>query len=215
MALSTIIPDAVEEETIENCKMNRSPPNPGGCESIRVGGKRPLQDQNTFQTKRQKFDKKVITLQADSLDEKMISCKVTTGGINEYGEYMLKSLFSFIEFLNPLGGKATLLSPEVSLTALSTLSIAVCIYPQAQLSRCIFGKMHGWIPRICEQVLLFSEHCSFTYSIYLTHVTNNYMLQASQGTALSFDLFIFLEAVHSVLLVECKPIYLFNFAFED
>ncbi|XP_058191614.1 serine/threonine-protein kinase ATR isoform X3 [Rhododendron vialii] len=171
MALSTIIPDAVEEETIENRKMNRSPPNPGGCESIRVGGKRPLQDQNTFQTKRQKFDKKVITLQADSLDEKMISCKVTTGVINEY--------------------------------ALSMLSIAVCIYTQTQLSRCIFGKMHGWIPWICEQVLLFSEHCSFTYSIHLTHVTNNYMLQASQGTALSFDLFIFMEAVHSVLLVEC------------
>lgn len=215
MALSTIIPDAVEEETWENRTMNRSPPNSGGCESIRVGGKRPIEDQNAFQSKRQKFDQEV-TSQADSLDEKMFSCKVTTGVMNEYGEYMLKSLFSFVEFLNPPGGKANLLSPEVSVTALSMLSIAVCMYPQTQLTCCIFGKIHGWIPWICEQVLLFSEHCSLAYSTYLTHITNNYMLQASRGTALSFDLFIFLEAVHSILLVECKPIYLvFNFAFED
>lgn len=214
MALSTIVPDAVEEDTIGNRTMNRSPQNSGECEMIRVGGKRPLQDQDTFRTKRQKFDQEVLTLQADSLDEKMISCKVTSGVINEYGEFMLKSLSSFVELLNPSGGKANLLSPEVSLTALSMLAIAVCIYPQTQLSRCIFGKIHRWIPWICEQVLLFSEHSSFTHSIYFRHLTSNYMLQASQGTALSIDFFIFLEAVHSILLVECKPIHL-NFAFED
>ncbi|XP_057494820.1 serine/threonine-protein kinase ATR isoform X1 [Actinidia eriantha] len=174
-AMSTIGPDVVEEGTTDDGDMHLSTPNHDGFENLRAGGKRPVQEINTFKTKRQKLEQDVITSNANSEDMKNSTCTFTYETKKEYNEYVQQPLLLFVEFLTP-GGKANSLSPEVALAALSTLSIAFCIYPETKLSRCIFGKMREWIPWICEQ--------------------------AKQGTSLPFDLYIFLEAVHSILLEE-------------
>ncbi|CAL5376955.1 unnamed protein product [Camellia sinensis] len=149
--LSTISLDIVEEASTDDGNMHLSTPNHSGYESLRVGGKRPVQDFNTSKPKRQKLNQEVITSDANSQDANKIASEFNCG-------------------------KANSLSPEVALTALSTLSIVFCIYPRTELSSCIFGKMREWIPWIYEQ--------------------------AKQFSSLPLDLIIFLEAVHSILLVE-------------
>ncbi|KAL6952194.1 non-specific serine,threonine protein kinase [Sarracenia purpurea var. burkii] len=180
IALSTIGFDVVEEEMADDGNMHLSTPNHVAYENLRVGGKRLVEDPNMSKAKRQKQDQEIIMSNANPQDVKKRAHKFTIDTKNEYYEYMHKLLFSFVEFLHPPGGKANSLSPEVALTALSTLGIAFCIYPQKTLSHCILGKMREWIPWICEQ----AEHCH----------------------SLPFDLFIFLEAVHSFLLVESNPL---------
>ncbi|KAL7237094.1 hypothetical protein ACSBR1_020211 [Camellia fascicularis] len=168
IALSTISLDIVEEASTDDGNMHLSTPNHSGYESLRVGGKRPVQDFNTSKPKRQKLNQEVITSDANSQDANKIAI--------EFNCNMHNLLLSFVECLNPPGGKTNSLSPEVALTALSTLSIVFCIYPRTELSSCIFGKMREWIPWIYEQ--------------------------AKQCSSLPLDLIIFLEAVHSILLVE-------------
>ncbi|CAL5378051.1 unnamed protein product [Camellia sinensis] len=151
IVLSTISLDIVEEASTDDGNMHLSTPNHSGYESLRVGGKRPVQDFNTSKPKRQKLNQEVITSDANSQDANKIASEFNCG-------------------------KANSLSPEVALTALSTLSIVFCIYPRTGLSSCIFGKMREWIPWIYEQ--------------------------AKQFSSLPLDLIIFLEAVNSILLVE-------------
>ncbi|KAL7226369.1 hypothetical protein ACSBR1_021471 [Camellia fascicularis] len=172
IALSTISLDIVEEASTDDGNMHLSTPNHSGYESLRVGGKRPVQDFNTSKPKRQKLNQEVNTSDANSQDANKIAI--------EFNCNMHNLLLSFVECLNPPGGKTNSLSPEVALTALSTLSIVFCIYPRTELSSYIFGKMREWIPWIYEQ--------------------------AKQCSSLPLDLIIFLEAVHSIFACGKKAI---------
>nr|KAJ0216324.1 hypothetical protein LSAT_V11C300104440 [Lactuca sativa] len=135
-----------------------------GYEPVRVGDKRPLHLPNALKNKRQKVD------ESENLKIDYPSCE----GKKEYAKYIGSSLLSLIECLEPPGGKANVLEPEISLTALSMLCIVFSKYPWAKLLLRISHQMLNWIPWISEQ--------------------------ANQENLGGLDLSIYLEALHSILL---------------
>ncbi|XP_059653895.1 serine/threonine-protein kinase ATR [Cornus florida] len=187
-ALSILGPEIAGEGTTNDCCMGLSTSSDNRYESLRVGEKRPAEDLGTSKKKRQKVDEDIFAFSSNFQDANKPICKCTFERKNEYVDCMRKSLFSFVEFLKPLGGKANSLKPEVSLTAISMLSIIFCIYPQTKLSVVIFRHIREWIHWICEQ--------------------------ANQSSSISLDLSIFLEAVHSILLME-SPLPMENKCFRN
>lgn len=145
VALSILDSYSVEEmDNMQDCSYT-SVPITSGCELGRVGEKRPLYPQDVLNVKRQKLD---------TLDNFNLSSQ--NEGKKEYAERMWSSLLSFIEYLEPPGGKANMLEKrEAYLTALSMLCIVLCKYPRMKLSHQISCQMLGWIPWICEQVFFF------------------------------------------------------------
>ncbi|PWA62876.1 ataxia telangiectasia-mutated and RAD3-related protein [Artemisia annua] len=141
-----------------------------GCESVRVGEKRPVHLPNVLNIKRQKVDK------SEKFMPSLHSVKEVyyphLKGKKEYAEKTGSSLLSFIEYLKPPGGKDNVVKPEISLTALSMLCIVFCKYPRAKISRQVYRQMVEWIPWICEQ--------------------------ANKGSLVGIDLYF--EALHSLLL---------------
>lgn len=124
-----------------------------GCESVRVGEKRPVHLPNVLNIKRQKVDK------SEKFMPSLHSVKEVyyphLKGKKEYAEKIGSSLLSFIEYLKPPGGKDNVAKPEISLTALSMLCIVFCKYPRAKISRQVYRQMVEWIPWISEQVMSF------------------------------------------------------------
>ncbi|CBI37818.3 unnamed protein product, partial [Vitis vinifera] len=157
----------------------------GAKTSDTIGGKRPIQDQDTCKSKRQKLEEESMASNA----EVHVSCKlshiVTCEREQEHANYMHTSLLSFVELLKPTVVKDTPFRPEVSLTALSMLCIVFSKYPQTNLSLFITQQIYAWIPWICEQV--------------------------KQGCSIALDLSIYLEAVHCVLLLQSKAMDLIFF----
>ncbi|XAR72671.1 Non-specific serine/threonine protein kinase [Bertholletia excelsa] len=172
--LSTVGPDVVEEVKTDDGNEEVSTSSYNGYKTLRVGGKRSVQEVNTSKRKRHKSDQEVIMSNSNFLDEDKLSSNLYCKMPKEYSDYMCKMLLSILELLNPPGGKAGAFGPEVALTALCTLGTVFCVYPETELSHCIMKKMCNWIPWICGQ--------------------------AKQGSELPVDLGIFLEAVHSTLL---------------
>ncbi|KAI3718255.1 hypothetical protein L6452_19118 [Arctium lappa] len=172
VALSILDPDLVGETTnAEDC-LDASLSRVSGCEAVRVGEKRPVHLTNVLKVKRQKVDGsenfKPALQNVNKVDYP--PCE----GKKEYAEYIGSSLRLFIDCLEPPGGKANVLEPEVSLTALSMLCIVFCKYHWANFSIHISRLMLEWIPWICEQ--------------------------ANQESFGRLDLSIYLEALHSLLL---------------
>ena len=136
-------------------------------EKLRVGGKRPIQSQDTYKSKRQKIDEEIITSNAEVHVSCNLSHIVTCKGEEEYANYMHASILSFVELLKPPVVKDKPLKPEVSLTALSMLSIVFSKYPQTNLSLFVTRQIYAWIPWICEQVCCNFVIRSLTFSIGL------------------------------------------------
>ncbi|KAG7975717.1 hypothetical protein I3843_06G113400 [Carya illinoinensis] len=148
-------------------------------ENLRVGEKRPILDVDTFKVKRQKLDLEtmasVASVQMQSKYTSIVACERE----DKYANDMHKSLLSFVRYLSsPDVGRDTL-SPHVALTALSMLCIAFYKYPETNLSICIFQQMCAWIPWICDL--------------------------AKQGNSIALDVSIYLEGIHSILLLQSTP----------
>ncbi|RVW38512.1 Serine/threonine-protein kinase ATR [Vitis vinifera] len=187
VALSILGPDCVGAKTSDT-NMVSSTSSDKRIENLRVGGKRPIQDQDTCKSKRQKLEEESMASNA----EVHVSCKlshiVTCEREQEHANYMHTSLLSFVELLKPTVVKDTPFRPEVSLTALSMLCIVFSKYPQTNLSLFITQQIYAWIPWICEQV--------------------------KQGCSIALDLSIYLEAVHCVLLLQ-SPLSMENTFFRN
>ncbi|KAG8368042.1 hypothetical protein BUALT_Bualt15G0004300 [Buddleja alternifolia] len=144
-------------------------------ESPKVGGKRPTQEIETSETKRQKIDNYSATTCQDV-------CKFPSSftGVaeKEYAECMCSSLNSLLEFLEPPGENSNSLRTEISLTAISTLCIVFSEHPHANLSLCIFRKICKWISWMSEQA--YQELPStLDLSIFLVAVDSLLLLQGS------------------------------------
>lgn len=149
VALSILRPDQVGQRTSGN-SMVLSTSSDKRIEKVRVGGKRPIQNQDTYKSKRQKIDEESMTSNAEVHNN--LSHIVTYRREEEYANYMRASILSFVELLKPSVDKDKPLKPEVSLTALSMLCIVFCKYPQTDLSLFVTEQIYAWIPWICEQV---------------------------------------------------------------
>ncbi|KAM2676913.1 hypothetical protein EV1_003539 [Malus domestica] len=177
VALSIISPNLVGWRiTNSNCHSLSSLSDKSN-ENSRVGEKRPLQDLDTFKNKRQKADEDSMSLDSNSWGE----CKHTHTVACErenYADYMHKSLLSFVGFVKPPGVHPDSLRPDAALRALSLLCIAFCRYPETNLSLSIFHQMYAWMPWVCQQ--------------------------AKQGISDGLDISIYLEGIHSMLLLQSK-----------
>ncbi|KAK4437595.1 Serine/threonine-protein kinase ATR [Sesamum alatum] len=142
-------------------------------EGSKVGRKRPIQDIETLETKRQKMDHFSGTTCQDL-------CKFIYSftGVQEkeYADFMCTALNLLLEFLKPPGENSDSLREEVALRAISTLCIVFSEHPHSDLSLCIFRRMCKWISWMFEQ--------------------------AKQGLRFPLDVSIFLEAVDSLLLFQ-------------
>nr|XP_043624485.1 serine/threonine-protein kinase ATR [Erigeron canadensis] len=163
VVLSMLDLDFVGEATNGEESLDASLIRTSDYESVRVGEKRSIQLSNVLNVKRQKLD-----LSNGSMSN------LQSEGRNEYTEHAGSTLMSLIESLKAPGGNANLLEPEISLTALSILCIALCKCPRDKFIRQVSRQMLEWIPWISEQV--------------------------NQESLGGVDLPIYLEALHRLLL---------------
>ncbi|XP_022748509.1 serine/threonine-protein kinase ATR-like isoform X3 [Durio zibethinus] len=181
VALSILGPNRVGGGTTELSNLGLSTSSDISIASPKVGEKRQIIDVGPFKIKRQKVDGEVkfsnTNVQGDIKLTGLVSYEREEG----YADSMHDSLLLFVETLNTPSVKHDALRPDVALTALSLLSIAFCRYPQTNMSLCIFRQMQTWIPWICEQV---------------------HVLQAKQGSPITLDISIYLEGIHSMLLIQ-------------
>lgn len=151
VALSILGPDLVGGRTTNNSCQSLSTLSDKSIENSRVGEKRPIQDVDSFKTKRQKIDEEILNpdsnIQVEWNHTHIVTCET-----EDYANHMHKSLLSFAECLKSPGVSPNSLRPGLALTALSMLCIAFCRYPETNMSLCIFHQMYAWIPWICQQV---------------------------------------------------------------
>ncbi|XP_020579052.1 serine/threonine-protein kinase ATR [Phalaenopsis equestris] len=88
------------------------------------------------------------------------------------------TLSKFIDFSRPENCGTSPLRPETSITALSLLSTAFCLYPKVTLATGIFQQVFSWIPWMCQQEKA-TGALSFGLSIYLVAIHNILLLQGS------------------------------------
>ncbi|KAE8671371.1 Serine/threonine-protein kinase ATR [Hibiscus syriacus] len=143
--------------------------------SPKVGEKRCIIDADDFNVKRQKMDGEVKFSNINVPGDIKITDIVSYGG-EGYADSMHESLLLFVKTLDAPSAKNDALRPEVALTALSQLSIAFCRHPQTNMSLYIFRQMLSWIPWIC--------------------------VQAKQESAIMVDISMYLEGIHSMLLIK-------------
>ncbi|XP_010266921.1 PREDICTED: serine/threonine-protein kinase ATR isoform X2 [Nelumbo nucifera] len=167
-------PDLLGEGATSDCNISVS--SGKANKSLKTGEKRPGQNLASMKIKRQKVDNDILVSNPNAQMGSALTCRYTCERDRDYADYMRRLLFLFVGLLKPLEDKADLLRPEVTLRALSILCIVFCNYPQTNLSLCIFQQMHLWMPWICEQ--------------------------AKEKSSITFDLSIYLEAVHSILLLQ-------------
>lgn len=149
VAIGLLSLDHVGEEAVDSIT---DPPSSSGegLDSFAVGEKRPAQNMDNLKSKRQKTE-----------EEKLASNVYGHFGHTfihrqdkEYADYMRGLLVSFVGLLKPGDSKASPLSQETALGAISMLCIVFCNYPRGTLSCSIFQQMNAWIPWICEQVCI-------------------------------------------------------------
>ncbi|CAK7329438.1 unnamed protein product [Dovyalis caffra] len=175
VALSVLGPDRVGGRMENNYSVSLSVSGDISVQNSRVGKKRQAQDVDIIKAKRHKVDRDAMASDPNVPAECKPPCIVNPEREEEYAVYMHNSLVSFLELLKPLT-KPDYLRPDVALAALSMLCIAFCRYPTTYLSICIFQQMHTWIPWICEQ--------------------------AEQGGSVALNISNYLEAIHTMLLVQ-------------
>ncbi|KAH0698336.1 hypothetical protein KY290_016254 [Solanum tuberosum] len=169
VALSRIFPDLARGESVNNGGKGLSDVH----ENPRAAEKRPGEDLESSNAKHQKIDDE--NRYSSMKYEDVISYGFGSLGEKQYADHMHNSLTLFIKLLKPPSQESSSLGPEIALTALSTLCIAFCRYPQAELSIQIFRQMYEWIPWVCEE--------------------------ANQKFPNPIDLHFFLEAIHNLLII--------------
>ncbi|RDY02662.1 Serine/threonine-protein kinase ATR, partial [Mucuna pruriens] len=145
-------------------------------ESMRLGQKRPIQDVDNLNIKKQKLNEEIVVVNASFEVECKSSYIVTCQRVEGYASHMSKSLLSFVQLLNAPAVRPGSLRPDIALSALSMLCIAFSIYPETDLSLRIFQQMLAWLPWLADQ--------------------------AKQGNSITVDISTYLEGIHSVLLVQ-------------
>ncbi|XP_077246738.1 ataxia telangiectasia-mutated and RAD3-like protein isoform X3 [Tasmannia lanceolata] len=161
-----------------------------GFENSIVGEKRPAQNVVNLASKRQKIETERLLSNTNARLGGEGACVSTCERDKEYANYMGELLHSFVGILSPSDSKAATLTQKTALMALSMLCIVFCNYPQTNLSLTIFQHVICWIPQICEQ--------------------------AKESNSLTFDLSIYLEAIHSILLLQSSlPLGMRPFKDED
>ncbi|XP_047310870.1 serine/threonine-protein kinase ATR [Impatiens glandulifera] len=175
-AFPLIFPDIVPKPRNNDGDKHLSISVPNQSRISKSEGKRPLHGTDILKIKRQKIHQE-DKASNDTFDNVLKSTyRFTLKREEEYAECMRKSLASLVVFLNPPVDKTNILTPEVSLTALSILGIAFSIYPRANISHDIFQQIYAWVPWMCEQAI--------------------------ERSSITFDLCIFLEAVNSILFTQ-------------
>lgn len=162
VAVSRLGPNVVGRIMIGENHTGLSPARDNEHESSNVGGKRPIQDLETFETKRQKIDDCSGSKCQDVC--KFVS-SFTGVGEKEYADFMCTSLNLLLEFLKPPGENSNSLRTEIALTAICTLCIVFSEHPHVELSLCIFLQMFKWISWMFQQVCLFCIIFLIIYSV--------------------------------------------------
>ncbi|XP_007041728.2 PREDICTED: serine/threonine-protein kinase ATR isoform X1 [Theobroma cacao] len=176
VALSILGPSCVGGGTTDHSNLGLSTSSDKSIASPKVGGKRHILDVDLSKIKRQKVDGELKVSNTNVPGDIKLTDIVSYEREEGYADSMHESLLLFAELLNSPSVKHGSLRPDVALTALSLLCIAFCRYPQTNMSLCIFQQMQTWIPWICEQ--------------------------AKQGSSIMLDMSIFLEGIHSMLLIQ-------------
>ncbi|XP_068639721.1 serine/threonine-protein kinase ATR [Aristolochia californica] len=176
MAIDMLGPDCIVEESDSNANRGSKSPITNGIENYKVGQKRLGQILENSRSKRQK-----AWAEAFNSDDKVNVdgediCIVTPALHKEYADYMRELLFPFVDALKVNGSMSFPMKKETSLMALSLLCIVFCNYPYAKMSLQIFQQLLGWWPWIYEQ--------------------------AKRSNSLTFDLSVYLDAVHNILLLQ-------------
>ncbi|XP_027767685.1 serine/threonine-protein kinase ATR isoform X2 [Solanum pennellii] len=171
VALSRIFPGLTRDERVNNGGKGL----PDVHENPRAAEKRPGEDLESLNAKHLKIDDENRYSSIKYEDVIKLSYGFGSLGEKQYADHMHNSLTLFIELLKPPSQESSSLGPEIALTALSTLCIAFCRYPQAELSVKIFRQIFEWIPWVCEE--------------------------ANQKFPNPIDLLFFLEAIHNLLII--------------
>ncbi|KAL2323976.1 hypothetical protein Fmac_023034 [Flemingia macrophylla] len=179
VALSTLGPHLVGGTQGNNKDFTMLAAEDKSIEGTRLGQKRPIQDMDKLNNKRQKLNDEIVvadvSLQVECKSSHIVTCQRAEG----YASHMNKSLLSFVQSLNiPAVRPGGSLRPDVALSALSMLCIAFSSYPETDLSLRIFQQMLAWLPWIADQ--------------------------AKKGNSITVDISTYLEGIHSVLLVQSK-----------
>ncbi|CAH9113406.1 unnamed protein product, partial [Cuscuta epithymum] len=145
-------------------------------ENPKVGDKRPQNSSETPLAKLQKVDGEFVGsgMKCDELNK--LVCESTSAREKDYADQMHSLLKVFVQLLGPPIEDVNSFSPEVALTALSTLCIVFCKYPYNILLLQVLQHMYEWVPWIHKQV--------------------------SQGLPIPIDLSIVLEAVNNLLVLK-------------
>ncbi|OVA08868.1 Phosphatidylinositol 3-/4-kinase [Macleaya cordata] len=179
VAVGILGSDCIGEGALEDSNICVSTRSGKGTERSRVGEKRTAQSLDTSNNKRPKIEEEILPSNANARSGIELNYKFKREQNKGYVDSMRELLFSFVYLLKPGGVKAANLTPEIALTALSMLCIVFCNYPKTSLSITIFHQVHEWMPWISEQ--------------------------AKHSSSITFDLSIYLEAVHSILLLQSSP----------
>ncbi|CAN4112596.1 unnamed protein product [Withania somnifera] len=171
VALSRLFPDLTGGESVNNGVKGLFDVH----ESPRAAEKRPGEDLEISNSKHQKINDENRYSSMKYEDVTKLGYGIGSLGEKQYADHMLNTLTLFIKLLKPPSQDSSSLGPEVSLTALSTLCIVFCRYPQAELSIQIFHQMYEWVPWVCEE--------------------------ANQKLSIPIDLHFFLEAIHNLLII--------------
>uniref|UniRef100_A0A1D1YBN2 Serine/threonine-protein kinase ATR n=1 Tax=Anthurium amnicola TaxID=1678845 RepID=A0A1D1YBN2_9ARAE len=142
---------------------------------LSVGQKRPPPNIHILKHKRQKTEN--VTFPSADIHVCAESLYLSTCEPNiESANDMRRLLLSFVDFLRPGDLEPVLVRPEIAIMALSMLSLVFCKYPQSSLLRVISCEVLSWIPWLCNQ--------------------------AKDNDLLKFDVSLYLEAVHCILLLQ-------------
>ncbi|XP_056170174.1 serine/threonine-protein kinase ATR isoform X2 [Syzygium oleosum] len=185
VALSILSPDRVGGQITDESCPDLLISSDDSTEFSSIGGKRRSSDDGQgFNVKRQKVDHTSEAPASKILAEHKVvhlaSCESERG----YAYYVHTLIVSVLDLLKLPAVKPGSLEPDVALRALSMLSIAFCRVPKTSLSLSTFRQMISWIPWIFEE--------------------------EKQGRSIVLDITIYLEAIHSMLLVQ-SPILMKKF----
>ncbi|PIA56742.1 hypothetical protein AQUCO_00700831v1 [Aquilegia coerulea] len=156
--------------------------NPGtkGIESLKVGEKRRALSVDSLINKRHKVGEEVSVFSADAQTRSEFPCIYTIETDKEYVDYVWGSFVLFVGLLNPGTVEANPLKPEIALSALSMLCLAICNYQSNDLSLRIFKQINAWMPWICKR--------------------------AEESSSITFDMSIYFKAVRSILLLQTQSL---------
>ncbi|KAK9109353.1 hypothetical protein Sjap_017413 [Stephania japonica] len=175
VAIGVLGPDHFGGKEIDGAYMNGSTSSSKENDKLKIGEKRPALGEKTFKNKRQKT-KKGLSHPDNQVYMKPELTSMHVFERHEYLDYIHGLLASFVDLLKPGDFQGKPLRSEVALMALSMLCLAFVNYPQMSMSHSVFQLMHSWIPWIYEQ--------------------------AYASSSIPFDLAIYLEALHSLLLLQ-------------